>query len=151
MAPQIRCIAFVDYIRRLAMPESGLNGLWDHSLTTWCLSAVLSPFYAIHVLRWKWPQIRCIASLEDIGSLAMPESGLRPHIDHFWNVVGVCPFFTAVVWWADPLQCTSLGLGIISSMSSVKIFRSFYGKKWNVPRMIWNGFWTLKKVWLIFS
>ena len=37
-------------------------------------------------------QIRYIAFVEDIGSLAMPESGLRAHLDHFWDMVGVCRF-----------------------------------------------------------
>ena len=30
--------------------------------------------------------------MEDIGNLAMPESGLRAHLDHFWDMVGVCRF-----------------------------------------------------------
>ena len=37
-------------------------------------------------------QTRCIALAEDIGSLALPESGLRAHLDHFWDMVGVCYF-----------------------------------------------------------
>ena len=37
-------------------------------------------------------QTRCIAFVEDIGSQAMPESGLRAHLDHFWDTVGVCRF-----------------------------------------------------------
>ena len=42
-------------------------------------------------------QTRCIAFAEDIGSLAMPESGLRAHLDHFWDMVGVCHF--------EPVSC----------------------------------------------
>ena len=53
------------------------------------VSAVLSPIRAIYVLRWKLAKTRCIAFVEDIGSLAMPESGLRAHLDHFWDIVGV--------------------------------------------------------------
>ena len=37
-------------------------------------------------------QTRCIAFVEDIGSLAIPESGLRAHLDHFLDIVGVCRF-----------------------------------------------------------
>ena len=45
----------------------------------------------------NWSLTPCIALVEDIGSLAMPESGLRAHLDHFWDIVGVSRF--------EPVSC----------------------------------------------